>query len=410
MRKRKREQAGQLFKAGGCWYIRFYDTRVINGELKRVRVAKQVAPARGITKVKARELAAPLLVAVNKPVQAPETLVTLCDFVEPVYLPRMQQQKRPSTYNGYKDIWEDHLRPRCHGLWLRDIRTCDIQQVLDDIARPGHLSRNSIRHIKSLLSGIFKFAKQQGFFDGENPVKDTAVPPGREPDETYAYSLEEIAQILAALPEPAATAFAVAAFTGARRGEVRGLSWENYRDDAIHITQSVWHSHSSGPKTRKSKGAIPVIAPLAKRLEFHRARMGNPTSGPIFPNAAGKPMDLNNLLNRVILPTLNRCVRCGKGRGSHILSEHGFERDSTLPKWHGWHAARRGLGTNLYRLGVPEKTIQAILRHANVSTTNTYYIKTAAADAQEAMARLEAEIMGNRWAMDLVPPKIATIQ
>jgi len=39
-----------------------------------------------------------------------------------------------------------------------------------------------------------------------------------------------------------------------------------------------------------------------------------------------------------------------------------------------------------------------------------YYIKTAAADAQEAMARLEAEIMGNRWAMDLVPPKIATIQ
>jgi integrase len=265
-----------------------------------------------------------------------------------------------------------------------------MQQVLDDIATPGHLSRNSVRHIKSLLSGIFKFAKQQGYFDGENPVKDTAVPSGPEPYETYAYSLEEIAQILAALPEPAATAFAVAAFTGARRGEVRGLSWENYRDDAIRITQSVWHSHLSEPKTRRSKGAIPVIGPLAKRLEFHRARMGNPTSGPIFPNAAGKPMDLNNLLNRVILPTLNRCVHGGKGRSSHILSEHAFERDSTLPGWHGWHAARRGLGTNLYRLGVPEKTIQAILRHANVSTTNTYYIKTAAADVQEAMARLEA--------------------
>src|SRR5262249_44887378 len=35
-----------------------------------------------------------------------------------------------------------------------------------------------------------------------------------------------------------------------------------------------------------------------------------------------------------------------------------------LIAWRGWHAARRGLGTNLYRLGVPEKTIQAILRHA----------------------------------------------
>ena len=49
-----------------------------------------------------------------------------------------------------------------------------------------------------------------------------------------------------------------------------------------------------------------------------------------------------------------------------------------LGEWGGWHAARRGLGSNLYRLGcVSEKVIQRILRHANVSTTATYYIKTA---------------------------------
>jgi integrase len=131
--------------------------------------------------------------------------------------------------------------------------------------------------------------------------------------------------------------------------------------------------------------------------------------GPMFPNDAGNPTDLNNLLNRVILPTLNRCVRCGDIRRAHILSEHDFERDSKLPEWHGWHAARRGLGTNLYRLGVPEKTIQAILRHANVSTTSAYYIKTAAADTQAAMAKLEGEIMGNEWAMEVATPHLATI-
>jgi hypothetical protein len=49
----------------------------------------------------------------------------------------------------------------------------------------------------------------------------------------------------------------------------------------------------------------------------------------------------------------------------------------------------RGLGTNLYRLGLPEKTIQAILRHANVLTTNTYYIKSAADDFRNATAKLE---------------------
>ncbi len=50
---------------------------------------------------------------------------------------------------------------------------------------------------------------------GENPVRDTAVAPNaKEPQQTHAYSLDEIRAILAVLPEPAATIFATAAFTG----------------------------------------------------------------------------------------------------------------------------------------------------------------------------------------------------
>jgi len=36
--------------------------------------------------------------------------------------------------------------------------------------------------------------------------------------------------------------------------------------------------------------------------------------------------------------------------------------------------------------------IQRILRHANVSTTATYYIKTAAVDVRRAMTKLENHI------------------
>jgi hypothetical protein len=50
------------------------------------------------------------------------------------------------------------------------------------------------------------------------------------------------------------------------------------------------------------------------------------------------------------------------------------------------------LGSNLYRLGVPDMVIQRILRHANVSTTATYYIKTAAIDVRSAMTKLENHI------------------
>jgi len=305
--RRKRQQDGYIFKSRDVWYLRYFDTRVIDGEAKRVRIAKQLAKVREcingvvitITKAKARDLAAPILLRVNQPENGPETAVSLIDFVDRIYLPRMEQQKRPSTVKGYRDIWENHLKPRSIGLWMREIRTCDIQRILDDIARPGVLSSNSLRHIKSQISGIF-------------PARNTAIPPAPPSEETYDYSLEEIGQILSVLPEPAATVLAVAAFTGARRGEIRGLLWENYQEGEIQITRSIWRGHISAPKTRKSRGAIPVIAPLAKRLEFHRGRTGNCRSGVMFPNLNGSPMDLGNLLNRSILPALNRCAVCGK--------------------------------------------------------------------------------------------------
>jgi len=277
--------------------------------------------------------------------------------------------------------------------------TCEpitVSKSLDDIASAGRLGRNSLKHLKVAPSAIFKYAKQLGFFDGENPVRDTAVPPGHESEETYEQSFEEITQILDVLPEPAATIFAVAAFTGARRGEIRGLLWENYHDNELRLTRSVWHGYITEPKTRKSTGAIHVIGPLAKRLAFHRLRSGNPATGPMFANGAGNPMDLNNVVWRVILPALNRCVHCANGRAEHVLADHDFTLDESLPKWPGWHAARRGYEPVPARR--PCKN-NSILRHANVATTNTYYIKTAAADAQAAMNKLELPYLamnGNR--------------
>ena len=75
-----------------------------------------------------------------------------------------------------------------------------------------------------------------------------------------------------------------------------------------------------------------------------------------------------------------------------------------LPEWHGWHAARRGLGAILYRLGVPQKTVQAIFRHANVSTTNTYWIKSATDNTRAAVADLISDLLSHYgfWGYSLV--------
>ena len=65
-----------------------------------------------------------------------------------------------------------------------------------------------------------------------------------------------------------------------------------------------------------------------------------------------------------------------------VLQAHGLA-------WHGWHAFRRGLATNLKQLGVDDLTIQAILRHSDVSVTRRAYIKTVPKTSIAAMNALE---------------------
>ena len=65
--------------------------------------------------------------------------------------------------------------------------------------------------------------------------------------------------------------------------------------------------------------------------------------------------------------------------------------------WHGWRAFRRGLGTNLYRPGIQDKTIQAILRRANMATTQAFYIKRVAEDSKLAMAKLQDSLVDRNW-------------
>ncbi|HVW77974.1 MAG TPA: tyrosine-type recombinase/integrase [Alloacidobacterium sp.] len=310
------------------------------------------------------------MTTINYGSMKPERIVTIADFVEQVYLPWIEKHKRPATVHGYKHIWENHLKPICGSSWLKETRTYNVQSWLNQIGS-NRLGKNTLKHIKSTISGIFTLAKQQDYFHGENPARDTAINPSAQaPRETYAYSLEEIQGILSVLPEPAATAFSIAAFAGLRHGEICGLHWEDYRDGELYVNRSIWNGKASDPKTRKSKAPVPVIGQLSKRLEIHRLKCGDAKEGPIFKNAAGQSASLVDMTNRKILPTL---------RAAGI-------------QWQGWHAARRGLGSNLYRMGISEIVIQRILRHSNVSVTQAYYIKTDSQDVQGAMQKLQEHV------------------
>lgn len=146
----------------------------------------------------------------------------------------------------------------------------------------------------------------------------------------------------------------------------------------------------------RSKASVPVIPALARIIDAYREQCGKSTSGPMFASEAKTPLNLNNVLNRVILPALNRCEVCRKERFEHVQADHEYKRDALRPEWHGWHAFRRGLATNLNRLGVKDKTIQAILRHSNIATTMNVYVKMVSEDSTAAMKLLETALCANR--------------
>jgi integrase len=334
-----------------------------------------------------------MLAPVNSSDLDPTTNVTLQDFVTRVYFPHMEGEKRASTLKGYKARWDSQLKARCGRLRLREFGTPQAHKVLADIGRANReMKRSTLHHLRSLLSAIFRHAIQQGYLTGANPIREASIPSAPESDETYAYSLAEVLQMLNLLPDPARTIVAVAAFLGLRRSEIRGLEWQDYTGEEVRVMRSVWESVVSEPKTRKSKAPVPVIGPMQRLLDEFRLRAGSPASGPIFATMKKTPLSLNNVLNRQILPVLNACVCCGKGSDEHGKETHEFERNLGRPEWHGWHAFRRGLATNLHDLGVPDKTIQAILRHANVAVTQNSYIKTLDAQSIAAMRQLESVV------------------
>jgi integrase len=398
---RTRKQKGELYRKGQKWYLRYFDFRVEGGQLMRKRLCKPLCTVADMTKTQAREEAKRFLDTINNAVLAPETAITLVDFIDSVYIPRLKQDVRPSTYRGYGVLWAA-LKPFCADYLTRDIRTRHVQQILDEMARTDRFGKRSLQHLKFFLAGAFGLAIRNDYYAGVNPATEAKIPSKvRGAGETFVYSLEEVLIMMDATPEPARTLIAVAAFTALRRGELRGLRWEDYRNGEIHVSRSIWNGHETDPKTEESKNAVPVISKLAAILAEHRKSQGSPISGWIFPNGEGKPADPNNVLQRGILPALSVCGMCSKVEEEHnATTGHSYERNTVLPQWRGWHAFRRGVATNLNRLGVPDKIIQRVLRHSDVAITQAAYIKPEDKDSRNAMEKFETALTATQ-----LPPK-----
>jgi integrase len=187
----------------------------------------------------------------------------------------------------------------------------------------------------------------------------------------------------------ARAAVALMFFAGLRPGEARGICWEHFDGKRLFVSQSVWHKFTTEPKTEQAASPVPVIETLADILNDLRQRDGNPSSGPILRGPSKKPLLLDNLSKRVVIPALERCSVCSEQESKHE-ADHEFKLDESLPKWHGWYSLRRGVATTLAGLTKDGMASKGLLRHTNLATTTRHYIKDVPENTQSAMNLLES--------------------
>jgi len=157
-----RYQKGCSYQEHSAWFVRYREAiRQKDGTTKIRRRSKRLGSLESFpSAVDVEPLRIRFMQRINHGRSGPDSGMTLAEFVDSCYLPWTEAERRASTSKGYREIWENHISARIGKLRVREVRTCDVSRMLRSIAAEHDLAKNTLQHIKSVLSGIFTFAKE----------------------------------------------------------------------------------------------------------------------------------------------------------------------------------------------------------------------------------------------------------
>ena len=353
-----RHQTGYIFEsASGAFHVRYYTTEIVDGQPKRVQKSHLLCRkdnkyfSRTCKAVKLKREEFMLTVNVS---QVNEQDMRVTDFWEQRYLPFVQENMKASTVSGYKQIWSQHLNDHFGDMTLQDYRTHVGSSFLLTLTKTQ--GRRTLNHIRSLASGIFTHAMNEGRLES-NPWHDVRIlGKVRPPKPTAHYTLEEAENIVSALVEyvDCQLMIALSFFAGLRPSEIAGLRWEDFDGQSVNIRRANVRNVIGTCKTPESVATLPLLTQVLIPLSLWRAKCGNPKEGWIFKNERGNPQDLKDVVRRTIRPTLK----------------------AKKLEWKGLYAGRRGAATAIIGLtGGNYAAAQELLRHKHMSTTLNFYKK-----------------------------------
>lgn len=362
-----RHQRGYIYEASGAFFVRYYT--VVDGVRKQVShrlCTKDRNTGHGTPSAKAvRQLCEDFMRTINNDCPAPQAL-SVAEFWETIYLPFITNNLKHSTVWGYKQVWHQHLKNHFAKTLLRDYKTPTMSLFITGLARS--LKPRTINTVKGLASSLFAHAVASGHCES-NPIRDSKIL-GKtlENGETKSYTLAEAEQIINALVDhpQCQLIMALAFFAGLRKGEIQGLQWEDIEEDCLHVKRASVRGVVGTPKSRRSVRMVPVIGPLRVVLKLWKAQ-GTGT-GWVFTSYGDG--GLSGLAARVIRPAL---------------------KVAGVP-WKGFHACRRGLGTELRRITGNSNAGQNVLGHSTPQVTQQHYEHAMPEEALRGMRLLEEKV------------------
>lgn len=228
--------------------------------------------------------------------------------------------------------------------------------------------------MRATLSRTFASAKEWGYLELD-PVLGVRLPPKRNVRPKITFEPSQITNILDVLKEPHRTMVLLAVVTGMRASELFGLQWSDVDLERrlLFVRRTYYRGVFGPPKNNASERVIPLSPGLITALHAHKQHVKCSSMDLMFPNSVGKPYEPNNLVKRVLHPTL---ISLGLAKT-------------------GWRSFRRSVATALSEMRETVRTAQQVLGHSSAQTTLAYYVQSVEESQRSAIARLEKIMFPN---------------
>jgi len=324
--------------------------------------------------------------------QQQETLVTapqqtLKQFLEDWLENTHKQNIRPRSHERYEQIVRLHIVPALGKVQLQKLAPQQLKKLYADKLKEG-LSSVTIAAIHNLLHRALDDAVKWDII--ARNVCDRISPPRKVQREITPLNVEQIHILLETVRgHPQEALFVLALNTGARRGELLGLKWNdiNFTEGTMQIRRILnrvptkmikevgQHYVESEPKTKKSRRSLFLTTLALDALKQHRSRQQDNKE------KAGTAWEDHDYVF---------CTPLGKHLhpGNDALVElKKLLVKADLPNIR-FHDLRHSSASLLLSMGVHPKIVQEILGHSLISMTMDIYSHVLPTMQKEAMEKL----------------------